>query len=117
MADNATYRDHLIDEVIDACIKHLRTHPNDHEKLFYLANAFFLKGQFDKASFCYIKAVNQNPRNPVYYTHLGHTYRELGDRDQAVASYESVLSLNPRFADAPFREWADMTTPWQLRFA
>ncbi|MDD4068344.1 MAG: tetratricopeptide repeat protein, partial [Bacteroidales bacterium] len=96
------YGDEILDEVIDACIKHLRDHPNDHEKLFYMGNAFFIKNQYDKASFCYIKAVNKSPKNAVYYAHLGHAYRELGDKDQAVASYESVLRLNPRFADAHF---------------
>ena len=37
------YNEEMLDEVIDACIKHLRLQPNDHEKLFYLGNAFFLK--------------------------------------------------------------------------
>ena len=54
MAENV-YREELLDEVVDACIKHLRTHPNDHGKLFSLGNAFFLKKQYDKAVFCFIK--------------------------------------------------------------
>ena len=54
------YQEELLDEVVDACIKHLRLHPNDHEKLFALGNAFFLKKLYDKAAFCYVKAVNKN---------------------------------------------------------
>jgi tetratricopeptide (TPR) repeat protein len=92
----------LLEEVVDACIKHLRDQPRDHEVLFHLGNAFFLKSLFDKASFCFVKAVNINPKSPSYYMHMGHSYRKMGDKDQAVAAYESVLTLNPRFADAHF---------------
>ena len=102
MTEGPRYAESLLDEVIDGCIQHLRDHPKDNDILFHLGNAFFLKEQFDKASFCFVKAVNLNPKNPVYYAHLGHCYRALGDKEQAIASYESVLTLNSRFADAHF---------------
>lgn len=102
MATEPPYSPGLLDEIIEACIKHLRDEPKDTEVLFHLGNAFYLKEQFDRGSFCFIKAVNLNPKSPVFYLHLGHTYRKMGDKEQAIAAYESVLTLNPRFADAHF---------------
>lgn len=102
MQEKQPYSDALLDEVIEACIQHLKAAPRDAEVLFHLGNAFHLKEQFDRATFCLMKAVNLNPRNPVYFLHLGHAYRRQGDHEQAIAAYESVLTLNPRFADAHF---------------
>ncbi|MFZ2957886.1 MAG: tetratricopeptide repeat protein [Candidatus Ozemobacteraceae bacterium] len=102
MAGDSPYSESILDEVIDGCLLHLKEHPRNHEILFHLGNAFFLKELYDKASFCFVKAVNLNPKNPSYYMNMGHSYRKLGDREQSIAAYEAALTLNPKFADAHF---------------
>ncbi|MBF0407731.1 MAG: tetratricopeptide repeat protein [Candidatus Riflebacteria bacterium] len=92
----------LLDQVEKVAKEHLVASPFDHQILFQLGNVYYLKGEFQLAFDCFLKAVNLSPVHASYSINLGHSLRKLGETDQAIDSYQSVLVTNPRFADAHF---------------
>lgn len=49
----------------------------------------------------YHRLIAIQPHNAGHYANLGIAYDRLGDHDQALASYEKSLSLDPKVGDGP----------------
>lgn len=49
-----------------------------------------------------MRAVAMEPEHPEAFALLGDCYDELGEHDQAIASYDQALKIDPHHADAWF---------------
>jgi tetratricopeptide (TPR) repeat protein len=63
-------------------------------------NAYYGKGQFDKAIADSTKALELNPRDAKAYTNRGNAYYDKGQHDEAIADYTKAIELNPKYDKA-----------------
>lgn len=63
-----------------------------------LASAYGEVGQFQKAVFFYLKAIEKDPKNPQLYASLAAAYKELGDFSKAIESAQKAAELDPGFS-------------------
>ena len=66
--------------------------PDNEYALFFLGNAHFEKGDFDKAMKAYVVALEKAPGYVGAMVSLGHTLRMLGRYEQALRMGHEVLS-------------------------
>lgn len=102
--ENKEYRD-----AITACNNALKINPGDGETLFYLGRANDLLGRTVEATRYYRQAVTglveftkANADYPDGFYLLGNAYYADNQRDKAIESYNTCLSLNPNFVKARF---------------
>jgi tetratricopeptide (TPR) repeat protein len=58
------------------------------------------QGKHDESIAALERAVNASPRQPVFFSQLGVSYRHKGQFKKAREAYESALALDPAYADA-----------------
>jgi len=63
-------------------------------------NAYYEKGQYDKAISDYSKAIELNPRYANAYNNRGNVYDEKGLHDKAISDLSKAIELNPKYAVA-----------------
>jgi lipoprotein NlpI len=63
-------------------------------------NAYFAKGDNDKAIADYSQAIQLNPKDAVAFNNRGSAYLAKGNSDRAIADYSQAIQLNPRDAGA-----------------
>jgi len=52
-------------------------------------------GALEEAAAAYVRAIEVRPDYAEAWENLGHTYRELGDRERAIVAYREFLRLRP----------------------
>jgi Flp pilus assembly protein TadD len=74
--------------------------PDNEYALFFLGNAHFEKGAFDKAMKAYVVALEKAPDYVGAMVGLGHTLRMLGRYEQALRMGHQVLARKKNDSDA-----------------
>src|SRR5262245_53335254 len=89
---------------IAACGKYLATNPKQNANLAWLFtardNAYFTKGQLDKAVKDYDAAIRLDPKDSSALANRGTLRMAQGQPDLALADYNGALKINPRNANA-----------------
>lgn len=65
-------------------------------------NAYFLRGDYEKALEAYLTALKNSPDFFVHYENIGWCYERLDDRFNAKKYYKKALELNPNAIRAKF---------------
>ena len=73
--------------------------PKDAANLFYQANSYYEKGEFDKALAAYNEILDQGLESGNLYYNLGNGYFKLGDIGRAILYYEKAKLLLRQDAD------------------
>ena len=74
-----------------------------HARAAYLIGAIALgASRADAAEEPLRRATQLEPANPAYHANLAEAYRRLGRYPQAIASFETAMSLKPDMAEPPF---------------
>jgi tetratricopeptide (TPR) repeat protein len=60
--------------------------------------AYFFKGDNDRAIADYNQAVRLNPKDSVAYANRGNAYSNKGNNDHAIADYDQAIRLDPKAA-------------------
>ena len=85
-------------------IKHLsqatKLAPNYGDAYYNLANAQLQKGDTVSAQENYLKAVDMDPNHAQAWNNLGVLYQNIGNREQAIICYETVIRLREDKATA-----------------
>jgi tetratricopeptide (TPR) repeat protein len=76
---------------------HLRDNPKVLDTLGWV---YYKSDKVDLAIPQFQQSVEQDPKNPIYYYHLGLAYAKAGDRAKARRALDEALRLNPSFAGA-----------------
>ena len=63
-------------------------------------NAYFIKGENDRAIADYSKAIELRPNHAGAYYNRGNAYFIKGERDGAIIDYTKVITLTPEDASA-----------------
>lgn len=66
------------------------------------AQLYLETGQDQKLVASLKESISEDPQNPNLYRVLGQTYENIGDVDNAVASYRKAIEIKPDFGDAIF---------------
>ena len=74
--------------------KAVAANPADLTSLQELAVAYYVLGNYDQAATAYLKILAQK-NDALTNNNLGNVYREAGKTDQAIASYQKAISLDP----------------------
>ncbi|MEA3415238.1 MAG: tetratricopeptide repeat protein [Thermodesulfobacteriota bacterium] len=56
---------------------------------------YLVAKDYDKAEFCFKKALSINPDNPYAFLNLGVVYERQGNTGEAITMYQKVIELNP----------------------
>jgi tetratricopeptide (TPR) repeat protein len=63
-------------------------------------NAYYGKGDYDRAILDYNQAIRLNPRDANSFFNRGAAYARKADYDRAIQDYDEAIRLNPNNADA-----------------
>lgn len=86
--------------VIDIARRILDRSPGEARAWDTLGRMYFELNSIDRSGDCHRKAVELDPENPVYRTHLGQVHASLGDREQAEEHYRAAIALNANDIEA-----------------
>jgi tetratricopeptide (TPR) repeat protein len=64
------------------------------------ANAYYEKGEYDRAIEDYDQAIRLNPKHADAFSNRGVAYSRKGDYDRAIENYNEAIRLNPKHAGA-----------------
>jgi tetratricopeptide (TPR) repeat protein len=87
---------------IQSYLKGLKLDPENVEAFFLLGNEFTEAVQLEDALICYEAALEMAPEMALVWNNQGFVYRSLGLLDQAEASYQQALQLDPDLEVAHF---------------
>lgn len=87
---------------IQSYLKGLKLDPENVEAFFLLGNEFTESDQLEDALICYEAALEIAPKMALVWNNQGFVYRSLGLLDQAEASYQKALQLDPNLSVAHF---------------
>ncbi len=57
---------------------------------------YLVAKDYDKAKFCFEKALSINPDNPYAFLNLGVVCERQGNTSEAIKMYQKVIELNPK---------------------
>ena len=63
-------------------------------------NAWFKKGEWDKAIADYTEVIKLNPKLAKAYNNRGKAWFEKGDLDKAIADYNEAIKIDPQYIGA-----------------
>ncbi len=86
----------LIDEAMDICREGLEYHPNFTSGIVALARCYFDKALYTAAIKELEKVVSEVPDNYLAQKLLAQSYSMIGDKNNSLKSYKTVLFLNPK---------------------
>lgn len=66
------------------------------------AVALYATGNIKQAKQEYEKATKLDSKNATVFNNLGNAYRDLGDTDKAIETYEQAIALNPKLINPYF---------------
>jgi len=89
----------LIDEAIEICREGLEYHPNFNSGIVALARCYFDKALYTAAIKELEKVVSEVPDNYLAQKLLAQSYSMVGDKNNCLKAYKTVLFLNPRDED------------------
>jgi cytochrome c-type biogenesis protein CcmH/NrfG len=92
---------HMGDKMADPLMAELKANPNDPALLGKIASVYFRAGQFSAALEYYEKAAKVEP-SAERYVSLSNAYHYAGLDNQAFASLDKALELDPKSANALF---------------
>ncbi|MCX6112586.1 MAG: tetratricopeptide repeat protein [Proteobacteria bacterium] len=96
-----TYRKSgLVDEAIEICKEGLEYHPNFLSGIVALARCYFDKGLYTAAIKEFEKVISEVPDNYLAQKLLAQSYSLVGDKSNALKTFNMVLYLNPRDKEA-----------------
>ena len=81
----------------------LKLDPHFEQAQYYLADAYLMDQQPDKALPLLKRLVKQQPQNVRVLVDLGKTLERLNQNDDALGAYQSALRLDPRRADTHYQ--------------
>ncbi|MFH1716905.1 MAG: tetratricopeptide repeat protein [Planctomycetota bacterium] len=84
----------LIAAVFGVCVPGCK----DAKDYYNQGDAYFKKGETDRAIAAFTKAIEKNPRFVNAYYYRGMAYHRKKDRDQAITDYTKAIEINPQFA-------------------
>lgn len=82
-------------EALDIALELTRRHPGSFRSKFYLANVYFMKGDFSDAAALYEGLVAARPDNVSLRTNLALAYEKLGRASAASAQFREILRREP----------------------
>lgn len=89
-------------EALAACNSLLTEHP-DEDRADVLAargSAYFMLGDYHRASADYAGAIRLDPDNSTYHYNLGLAHDRLGMRERAIENYAAAIHLDPKNVEA-----------------
>jgi Flp pilus assembly protein TadD len=95
----ALFQEGKSDEAVVAYERALAVDPNHLKARNNAALATVELGQLDKAAFHFRKSLEVEPKSEIY-SDLGFVLYQMGEREEAVASYEKAIELDPDCASA-----------------
>jgi len=76
-------------------------------KYYNSGNAYYKRGDYDRAIEDYSKAIELDPKYAAAYNARGLAYVNKGDYDRAIEDYNKAVELEPKYANAYYnRGWA-----------
>jgi tetratricopeptide (TPR) repeat protein len=88
------------DDRIAACTRLLTRNPKDAGAYSNRGNAYFRKGEYDRAIADFDQAIGLNPKDAGAHSDRGAAYEGKGDNDRALADYTLAININPNFPQA-----------------
>ena len=73
---------------------------NDAEAYNNRGNAYYEKGDYDRAIAEYTEAIRLDPNFAEAYNNRGSVYGVKGDLDRAISDFSQAIRLNPNYAEA-----------------
>ena len=80
----------------------VRDNPDDADAHYYLGNAYFKSGKYQKALESFKQAIRIDPDHVYAHFNLGVTYLGLNDRGSALEQYEILKKLDTELANELF---------------
>lgn len=84
----------VLTAVVGACMKQLKTDPNNFEIYEKLGEAYFNADRFEAASIAYSKALSLGSRGQTPLLFRGISYLSLGNSEKAIADFDKVLAMD-----------------------
>ena len=78
----------------------IATGTRNHVVFANLAAVYLMQGSYTKSIPLLKKVIQLEPNDPDAHNNLGIALKELGDLDDAIASYNTALQLKPNYPDA-----------------
>lgn len=85
----------------------INMNPNDAATYQERGDAYFRKGELDKAMLDYNKTLELKPDSALVYFNRGDLYATKGDNTQAVSDYSKAIEYFPNYIDA-YRRRAEL---------
>jgi len=86
----------LIAAVFGMCVHGCK----DAKDYYNQGDAYFKKGETDRAITAFTKAIEKNPRFANAYYYRGMAYHRKKQDDQVIADYSKAIEINPQFGVA-----------------
>lgn len=78
---------------ISKLLAFLDNEPNDSFVLYALATEYNAINDTKNAFYYYLKLINEHPTYVGTYYHLGKLYEKQGDKENAIATYQSGIAM------------------------
>src|SRR5438477_12440361 len=85
---------------MDGYMRVLKDDPQNADALYYVAVVAVQEGQYPDGIKLAQRALSVGPAQPRLHNLLGQTYVRLGEEQEALASFDRAIELQPDFADA-----------------
>lgn len=92
----------LYDIAIENYTKAIQKNPEYAEAYYRRGNAFYFKGDQNRAIEDYTKAIQINPKYVEAYIWRGIAYHNNSEYDLAIENYTKAIQINPKYVEAYF---------------
>lgn len=95
---------HMAEVQAKPLLDQLKSSPNDAELLYKTGNVYYDAQLFPEAVKYYQQSAQINPSALNVRTDLATAYYYAGESDRSLAEFDSILKVNPKFANALFNQ-------------